>query len=198
MIRNLKNHVTNIWNASPVIPVTKRTQISEQLQNKPYIKLDDLWINDMIPKTITRLSKDELIDSSIEHQKESSNMNGDKREMFAGLRPRNPPSLIEKKRRLRQLRPTQFACEIEKTIYTILQEGKLPNAYAILSNCRIDQVLVDKGIRTCTIIWNIDTNDSSLKNIMIDKLDATRHVLRYELGQRLRFRSVPDIIFTGK
>lgn len=194
MIRNLKNHVTSIWNASPVVPTTKRTQISEQLQNKPYIKLDDSWVNNMVPKTIARLSKDELVDSSIEHQKE----NGNKREIFAGLRPRDPPSLVEKKKKLRQLRPTQFACEIEKTVYNILQEGKLPNAYNILSNCRIDQVLVDKGIRTCTIVWNIDANDLNSKNAMIDKLDATRHVLRYELGQRLCFRSVPDIIFTGK
>jgi len=170
-----------------------------EVQSKPYIKVDDSLICDMIPKPIKlKISREERESPFTDSQSDRDSAN--KKDIFFGLKARDPPSLLEKRKKLRQQRPTQFACEIEKTIYNLLQEGKLPNAYTILSTCRIEQVLLDKGIRTCTIVWSIDAsgnNQANMKEGIIDKLDGIRHVLRYELGQRLCFRSVPDIIFTG-
>ncbi len=57
------------------------------------------------------------------------------------------------------------------------------------------QVLVDKGIRTCTVVWSVDGEED--RKTVIDRLGNIRPTIRYELGQRLCFKTVPELVFAG-
>ena len=212
-----------IWDAKPTTKKLARIPDTEE-RPKPYILVDDTWIESMIPKTMRiSISKEAKKDERFEDALEKRNLkyqartvplsegNGHERvDIIPGLKPRDSPSILDKKNRLRQLRPTQFATEIESTIYQILQEGKIAHAHMILTKCSIAQVLVNKGIRLCTVVWHIDTNEmhrghgkvmssdaETEKRVIIEKLDKIRPTIRYELGQRLCFRTVPELVFAG-
>jgi ribosome-binding factor A len=190
---------SRVWSAR-IIP--KAIKVNHSVSLGPIKHLDEDLIDSLVPSAIKR--KIDIAERTGKHEGEKKLQLKD---LIKDIRPRDPLYLAEKKDRIRRLRPTQFSCEIEKVIYQLLQEGKISHSHLILKHCELVQVLVDKGIRSCTVVWRIfDTVESPSesvktrsvsKSFIVEKLDAIRPTIRYELGQRLRFRSVPELVFAG-